>query len=186
MNNFRNFYSPVLDYSVADYLYLPCYPATGVLPCYPATGDMRYYGYFSPPRLIGDNRVLISGHFRCQFLPCYANWAVLKHQAHQGTWWHLGKHDGTPRQSFQKLLTGAGPGAPRHQQKKARAMKLGWTNRAKSRAANRAMPAPKTAPLAPETQPTAPPRLVKLIATCAPLDIDDPQPAITILMPVED
>jgi hypothetical protein len=81
---------------------------------------------------------------------------------------------------------GAGPGAPRHQQKKARAMKLGWTNRAKSRAANRAMPAPKTAPLAPETQPTAPPRLVKLIATCAPLDIDDPQPAITILMPVED
>jgi hypothetical protein len=27
---------------------------------------------------------------------------------------------------------------------------------------------------------------VKLIATCAPLDIDDPQPAITILMPGED
>jgi hypothetical protein len=116
VNHFRNFYSPVLDYSVADYLYLPCYPATGVLPCYPATGDMRYYGYFSPPRLIGDNRVLISGHFRCQFLPCYANWAVLKHQAHQGTWWHLGKHDGTPRQSFQKLLTGALP-APSSSQK---------------------------------------------------------------------
>ena len=29
-------------------------------------------------------------------------------------------------------------------------------------------------------------RLVKLIATCSPLDIDDPQPAITILMPRED
>ena len=29
-------------------------------------------------------------------------------------------------------------------------------------------------------------RLVKLIATCGPLDIDDPQPAITILMPGED
>ncbi|MGA2557760.1 MAG: DUF6573 family protein [Verrucomicrobiota bacterium] len=29
-------------------------------------------------------------------------------------------------------------------------------------------------------------RLVKLIATCSPLDIDDPQPAITILMPGED
>jgi len=109
VNHFRNFYSPVLDYSVADYLYLPCYPATGVLPCYPATGDMRYYGYFSPPRLIEDNGGLISGHYRCQFLPCYAIWAVLKYQARQGTWWHLGKHDGTPRQSFQKLLTGALP-----------------------------------------------------------------------------
>ena len=30
------------------------------------------------------------------------------------------------------------------------------------------------------------PRLVKLIATCAPLDIDDPQPAITIMQPGED
>ena len=30
------------------------------------------------------------------------------------------------------------------------------------------------------------PRLVKLIATCAPLDIDDPQPAITVMMPDED
>jgi hypothetical protein len=29
-------------------------------------------------------------------------------------------------------------------------------------------------------------RLVKLIATCSALDIDDPQPAITILMPDED
>ena len=29
-------------------------------------------------------------------------------------------------------------------------------------------------------------RLVKLIATCGPLDIDDPQPAITVLMPDED
>jgi len=29
-------------------------------------------------------------------------------------------------------------------------------------------------------------RLVKLIATCGPLDIHDPQPAITILMPGED
>jgi len=29
-------------------------------------------------------------------------------------------------------------------------------------------------------------RLVKLIATCGALDIDDPQPAITILMPDED
>jgi hypothetical protein len=52
---------------------------------------------------------LISGHFRCQFLPCYANWAVLKHQARQGTWWHLGKHHGIPRQSSQKSLTGALP-----------------------------------------------------------------------------
>ena len=30
------------------------------------------------------------------------------------------------------------------------------------------------------------PLLVKLIATCGPLDIDDPQPAITITMPDED
>src|SRR5262245_39225978 len=29
-------------------------------------------------------------------------------------------------------------------------------------------------------------RLIKLIATCGPLDIDDPQPAITIMMPNED
>jgi hypothetical protein len=29
-------------------------------------------------------------------------------------------------------------------------------------------------------------RLVKLIATCGPLDMDDPRPAITILMPGED
>jgi hypothetical protein len=29
-------------------------------------------------------------------------------------------------------------------------------------------------------------RLVKLIATCGPLDIDDPQPAITIMQPGED
>ena len=29
-------------------------------------------------------------------------------------------------------------------------------------------------------------RLVKLVATCGPLDIDDDQPAITILMPDED
>ena len=29
-------------------------------------------------------------------------------------------------------------------------------------------------------------KLVKLIATCGPLDIDDPQPAITVLMPDED
>jgi len=29
-------------------------------------------------------------------------------------------------------------------------------------------------------------RLVKLIATCGPLDIDDPQPAITVMMPAED
>ncbi len=29
------------------------------------------------------------------------------------------------------------------------------------------------------------PRLVKLIATCGALDIDDPQPAITVLMPDE-
>jgi len=30
------------------------------------------------------------------------------------------------------------------------------------------------------------PRLIKLIATCGPLDIDDPQPAITVMMPDED
>jgi len=29
-------------------------------------------------------------------------------------------------------------------------------------------------------------RLVKLIATCGPLDMDDPQPAITLMMPDED
>ena len=29
-------------------------------------------------------------------------------------------------------------------------------------------------------------RLVKLIAVCGPLDIDDPQPAITVLLPDED
>ena len=29
-------------------------------------------------------------------------------------------------------------------------------------------------------------RLIKLIATCGPLDIDDPQSAITIMMPDED
>ena len=29
-------------------------------------------------------------------------------------------------------------------------------------------------------------RLVKLIATCGPLDIDDPQPAIIVMMPDED
>ena len=29
-------------------------------------------------------------------------------------------------------------------------------------------------------------RLIKLIATCGPLDIDDPQPAITLMMPDED
>ena len=29
-------------------------------------------------------------------------------------------------------------------------------------------------------------RLVKLSATCGPLDIDDPQPAITVMMPDED
>ena len=118
MNHFRNFYSPALDYSVADYLYLPCYPAAGVIPCYPgvgvnpcypATGDILYYGYFSPPRLIEDNGGLISGRYRCQFLPSYANWTVLKHQARQGTWWHLGKHDGIPRQSWKKSLTGGIP-----------------------------------------------------------------------------
>ena len=30
------------------------------------------------------------------------------------------------------------------------------------------------------------PRLVKLIATCGALDVDDPQPAITVMMPEED
>jgi hypothetical protein len=30
------------------------------------------------------------------------------------------------------------------------------------------------------------PRLVKLIATCGALDIDDPQPAVTIMLPGED
>ena len=30
------------------------------------------------------------------------------------------------------------------------------------------------------------PRLVKLIARCGPLDLDDPQPAITVMMPDED
>ena len=30
------------------------------------------------------------------------------------------------------------------------------------------------------------PRLVKLIAMCGPLDMDDPQPAITVMMPDED
>lgn len=30
------------------------------------------------------------------------------------------------------------------------------------------------------------PRLVQLVAICGPLDIDDPQPAITIMMPDED
>ena len=29
-------------------------------------------------------------------------------------------------------------------------------------------------------------KLVKLIATCGPLDLDDPQPAITVMMPDED
>jgi len=29
-------------------------------------------------------------------------------------------------------------------------------------------------------------RLIKLVATCGPLDIDDPQPAITVMMPDED
>jgi hypothetical protein len=31
-----------------------------------------------------------------------------------------------------------------------------------------------------------PAKLVKLIATCGPLDIDDPHPAITVMMPDED
>ena len=30
------------------------------------------------------------------------------------------------------------------------------------------------------------PRLVKLVATCGPLDIDDPKPAITVMLPDED
>jgi hypothetical protein len=30
------------------------------------------------------------------------------------------------------------------------------------------------------------PQLVKLVAMCGPLDIDDPQPAITVMMPDED
>ena len=30
------------------------------------------------------------------------------------------------------------------------------------------------------------PRLVKLVATCGPLDIDDPRPAITVTLPTED
>jgi hypothetical protein len=30
------------------------------------------------------------------------------------------------------------------------------------------------------------PRLVKLIAWCGPLDLDDPQPAITVMLPDED
>ena len=30
------------------------------------------------------------------------------------------------------------------------------------------------------------PLLIKLIATCGPLDLDDPQPAITVMMPDED
>ncbi len=29
-------------------------------------------------------------------------------------------------------------------------------------------------------------KLIKLIAMCGPLDIDDPQPAITVMMPDED
>jgi len=33
---------------------------------------------------------------------------------------------------------------------------------------------------------THPARLVKLVATCGPLDIDDPQPAITVMLPDED
>jgi hypothetical protein len=30
------------------------------------------------------------------------------------------------------------------------------------------------------------PQLIKLIATCGPLDVDDPQPAITVMLPDED
>lgn len=30
------------------------------------------------------------------------------------------------------------------------------------------------------------PRLIKLIAMCGPLDMDDPQPAITVMLPDED
>lgn len=33
---------------------------------------------------------------------------------------------------------------------------------------------------------TRPAQLIKLVATCGPLDIDDPQPAITVMMPDED
>ena len=33
---------------------------------------------------------------------------------------------------------------------------------------------------------TTRPQLIKLIATCGPLDIDDPQPAITVMLPDED
>ena len=136
MNHFRNFYSTVLDYSVSDYLYLPCYPATG---------DMRCYGYFFPPRLIEDNGGLISGHFRCQFLPLYAIWAVLNYQARQGTWWHLGKHDGTPRQSWEKSLTG---GVPRTSSSVEAGKDAEWnlgTNSGRISAAP-AMTPPKTGP----------------------------------------
>ena len=49
--------------------------------------------------------------------------------------------------------------------------------------------AARTGPLAvcavcPQRQPR--PRLIKLIALCGPLDMDDPQPAITVMMPDED
>ena len=37
-----------------------------------------------------------------------------------------------------------------------------------------------------ENEPNHRPRLVKLIATRGPLDIDDPKPAITVMMPDED
>jgi hypothetical protein len=30
------------------------------------------------------------------------------------------------------------------------------------------------------------PRLIKLVAHCGPLDMDDPQPVITVMMPDED
>ena len=33
---------------------------------------------------------------------------------------------------------------------------------------------------------TARPRLIKLVAECGPLDMDDPQPAITVMLPEED
>lgn len=33
---------------------------------------------------------------------------------------------------------------------------------------------------------TKPAKLIKLVAVCGPLDIDDPQPAITVMMPDED
>lgn len=29
-------------------------------------------------------------------------------------------------------------------------------------------------------------KLIKLVATCGPLDMDDPQPAITVMLPDED